>query len=224
MAVAAEVEGQQRAFFLGIAGTQHHRSGAVAEQCAGRAIGGVEGMAESVHPDQQSAVRQPGADQRADAGQAVDEAGAGGGQVERERADQPQARRDPGRGGRAAEVAGAGCQHHRIDSLQPRRGERGGGRPQGQVAAAEVAGDMPLAHAGAAADPGVGSVQLGGEHVVAEHGLGQVAAQAADHGGARHGSGSLDDLGGGLDPAQGLEVPQRIPEVAVEQDLSVAGA
>ncbi|WP_258049375.1 hypothetical protein [Pseudomonas aeruginosa] len=34
----------------------------------------------------------------------------------------------------------------------------------------------------------------------------------------------FDAAGIHLDPAQGLEVPQRIPEVAVEQDLSVAGA
>lgn len=55
MAVAAEVEGQQRAFFLGIAGAPPLRRRRQA-QTHGRAIGGVEGMAEDVHPDQQRAV------------------------------------------------------------------------------------------------------------------------------------------------------------------------
>jgi hypothetical protein len=133
-------------------------------------------------------MRLAGADHRIGDGEGVDEAAAGGREIEAEAALDAELRLDAKGGGGESLVRGGGAEDDGVHV-------RGGGAGIGQGGAGGLGchhgagfvrpGDVALADTGAVDDPGVRGDQAGGQFGIGDDASGQVAADAgknaADH-------------------------------------------
>ena len=174
---------------LALAGLEHQRAGAVAEEHAGRAVLPVEDAGEGLGPDHQRVPRLPGLEEVVGDGERVDEAGADRLHVEGGAPGVAEHRLHPGRGRGEGLVRGRRRQHDEVEigAADARAGKRDLARFQRHVGGTlAVGGDVALAHAGALRDPFVGCIDDSLEIPVGENPLRQVGAAADDRGAQDH--------------------------------------
>ncbi len=224
--VAAQVLGEQGAGLAGVSGAHEDRPRSVAEQDRGIAVARIQqGRGVRLGGDDQRVGVAPGADEGAGAGQGVRKPGAGGGQVHRRCAVQPEPVGDLGSGRRAPVVGRRGRQQDDV-GCDGRSGQFGGGvqrgaaRRAGQVAGAGAVVRVPAGgDAGTFADPAVVGVEavVVDESLVGDDARRKARAQAAqDRGGGGHGnslaaeiaSGSLRVLFGSPRKSLGISPPK----------------
>ena len=156
-----------------LAGAQHHRAGAVAEQHAGAAVVPVEDAREGLGADHQRACAPGRAQEVVGDRQRIDEAGADRLHVEGGAARHAERGLHRGGGGRKGLVGRGGREHDQVDvAARAMPGVRPAPRRRRWVARSEVISpsrrDVALADAGALADPLVGGVEALREFGVAD--------------------------------------------------------
>ena len=173
-AVGPEVPRQQLAG--AVDGLEHHGTGPVAHQHGHRPVVPVGDPAEGLRPDDQEAFGADG-QHAVGHGQGVDEARAGGVDVEGAPGD-ADAVLHGGRGARDDLVRGGGGQDHAVDLVRPPAGPGQGGQSglDGQLGGG--AADPALADAGPLPDPGVVGVHGHRQVVVGHHLVGHGDAPA----------------------------------------------
>ena len=189
-AVAVQMGGEQgRGGVVNLGRAQHHRAGAVAEQHAGAAIVPVEDTRVHFRTDDERGADLAGADHRVGDAEGIDEAGAGGREIEGEAAG-AEGGLNPGGGGGESLIGGGGGEDDGADIGRGHAGlgEGGLGGLGGHEGAGFMRrGEMALADAGALADPLVGGIDGFGQLLVADEVFRQIGADTnqlgarADH-------------------------------------------
>jgi hypothetical protein len=182
--------------FVGFA--EHHGSSTVAEEHAGVAVLPVDEAAELFRTDDEGGGAVAGVDEMAGDLQGIQEAGAGGGNVETDRIQGTELLlHKAGRGGEE-HVRRDGGDDDELDLLRSDPcGVHGAAcRLGGQITGGLIGGcDTAFLDAGARGDPLVGGIDDLGKVVVGQHFFGHVAAGANDAGGAK-GRGTRSGHGG----------------------------
>ena len=164
---------------------QDDGAGAVAEQHAGAAILPVEDARERLGADHDGALELPGLEEVVGDGERVDEARAHRLHVEGRALGDAEPGLDAHGGGREGAIGrGGGADDEidvdRVDAGAHQRLTRGGDAEIGGQLA--VGSDVALRDAGPLLDPLIAGVDHAGQVVVGHDALGQVGADAADHG------------------------------------------
>ncbi len=179
-AVGVQVGGKDARLGVGL---QHHRTGTVAEQHAGAAVAPVDHAREGFRTNHQRGFRRSGTDEVVGHAQRIDEARAGGVDVERGAAVGTQAMLQQAGGGREDDVGRGRAQHQQVDfgSIDAGGFERARGGLESQVPGGlSRQRDVALAYAGAFADPFVAGLDLLFQIGVGDDVVRQVAAGSDD--------------------------------------------
>jgi len=180
--VRMQVGGQEMARVV-LAGFQHHRAGAVAEENAGFALVPVQNPGKGLGADHQRASRLAGADKIVRHGKRIDEPGADRLDIECGALRHAQPGLDSRCRGGEGPVGRRGGEH---DQVKFAGVPSGGSERAPRCFEREVRGlfirrrDPALADAGAFADPGVGGVHAGRELVIGDYALRQIGADAPE--------------------------------------------